>query len=523
MNTKTLDDYELGSLLGQGNFGKVYKATRKSDGKTIALKVLNVDAMNEKMIKDIKDEVSALKKLSFPECHPFIVCYYDDYLDKAHNKYLIEMEYIEGQSMKDFVNSKKGNKEQLYYYLLLIARDISEALNYTHDKEILHNDIKLENIMIQDKTFIPKLIDFGLMCNFTPDEYIDDNRFCIKSVGTPLYLAPEYFGPVYYAKIAASDMWALGVALYKGATGNFPLYAKNMKDLQKLIVGGTIPQLKTSNELLNDVVNTLLRRDPDDRLTAGQVIATIDADIDKYKPSVVSESVLSIDDFIKKITYLTFNKVTVLCQSNLKIKNYCTDDKYNNNWKLLIDNTFSYVDNYKDKLKQIWTKLDLDEGVYNYLVYTQLVKYLDPITQAMIYYKQGDKIFDKFTKVQQFLALFLLGEKDIISDYLPDANYFPFIYMMNNRYISDDDINTMLVIMASEGNITGVKYFIEKGGNIHVYNELPLKMSSSNGHLEVVKYLVSKGADVHADNNFALSKASEKGHTDVVNYLKSLN
>ncbi len=115
-------------------------------------------------------------------------------------------------------------------------------------------------------------------------------------------------------------------------------------------------------------------------------------------------SQLPIDIFIKNITYLPFDSVANICQTNAKLHNYCNNISYNNNWRSLIDDTFDNIYDYQEKLKEIRLKLDIDGGVYNYLVYTQLVKVLNPITQLMIYYRQGDKTFDgpKFIKKQRF-------------------------------------------------------------------------------------------------------------------------
>nr|QBK91632.1 MAG: F-box-like family protein [Pithovirus LCPAC302] len=99
-------------------------------------------------------------------------------------------------------------------------------------------------------------------------------------------------------------------------------------------------------------------------------------------------SQLPIDIFIHNITYLPFSDVINICSTNQKLHTYCTDPQYNNHWKSLIDNTFSLVDNYEEKLNKIWLNLKVIKNTYNYQVYTGLIKLLDPITQAMIYYRQ---------------------------------------------------------------------------------------------------------------------------------------
>ena len=232
-------------------------------------------------------------------------------------------------------------------------------------------------------------------------------------------------------------------------------------------------------------------------------------------------SELPIDIFIKNITYLPFSDVIKVCGLNKKLHNYCSDSKYNNHWKALIDDTFGTVYGYKDKLKRVWDRLGQDDGSYDYLVYVNLVKELDPITQLMIYYRQGDReSFDnpKFSNLQRFLSLFLLGDSNLIN-YLPNENYLSYIYMLHNKNIPKNILNYMMIEMAKEGNVKGVILFMNKGVDIHAQNDYALRWASGNGHLEVVKYLVGEGADIHDLDDLALRWASEEGHLDVVKFL----
>ena len=227
---------------------------------------------------------------------------------------------------------------------------------------------------------------------------------------------------------------------------------------------------------------------------------------------------LPIDIFINEITYLPFDEVIAVCQINKKLHTYCTE--YNTHWKALINNTFSSVDNYDDKLHLIWKDLGYNDGKYDYLVYTQLINYLDPITQLMIYYRQGDiKSFNNYKREQQFLSLFLLNKKDVIINYLPSDAYLPFINLLKGQDIPGEILDKMLIEMAKQGNILGIKYFQGLGANIHAIDSLALKFASENGHLPVVKYLVENGANIHALNDEALKWASLNGHLPVVKYL----
>lgn len=239
-------------------------------------------------------------------------------------------------------------------------------------------------------------------------------------------------------------------------------------------------------------------------------------------------SQLPIDLFIQQITYLPFDDVISVCSSNKKLHSYCNDPKYNNKWKSLIDNTFGNIYNYKDKLKEIWDELNLGGNTYNYLVYTKLVKVLDPITQLMIYYRQGDMSSfngSEYDNTDRFLAMFLMNRKDLIENYLPydyfeSQAYQPYVAMLYNGKISQDDLNDMLIPMIDAGNIKGIALILSKGADIHHDNDLPLRKAIKNGDLDIVKYLVEHGANIHANNNYPIQLAEHHEHTEIIEYLR---
>jgi serine/threonine protein kinase len=260
-------------FLGEGGQGKVYRATRKYDGKEIALKIVNVKGVGVQTVKRIQDEIEFLKILSEPRCNPFVICYYGSYYDDKERKIYIEMEYIDGKEMFDFVLNRANNNKEKYYDLLMgTAKDLAEGLKYIHGKGIIHNDIKLENIMIENKTNIPKIIDFGLGCLY--DKTVG---YCKDFGGTLIYMTPEMLTEPRGKRYPASDMWALGVSLYAAATKTFPMPENvNMEDaedvIKYLLSDEPIPRLKTSNVYLNKIVNGLVVRHKNLRLTPDGVI-----------------------------------------------------------------------------------------------------------------------------------------------------------------------------------------------------------------------------------------------------------
>jgi len=282
VETKGLKDYEIIEGIGKGSFGEVFKAIRKSDGKVIALKT--IDASRHHDLTTIMTEVNTLKKLSDPDCNPFVVCYYGSYHDELNEEYLIEMEYIDGVEMLDFVKNRASTDEEYYYYLLLIARDISKGLEYVHQKGIIHNDIKLANIIIQKDTYIPKIIDFGISCSSHGGPKYKKSNYCVINGGTHAYLAPEFFGDNFGLRLPASDMWALGVLLYIAATGRGIFDANNNEEFYYKLKNAGIPKLNTTNNLLNYIVNNLLVRDPESRLKPSEVVNKIDKEIVRPEP-----------------------------------------------------------------------------------------------------------------------------------------------------------------------------------------------------------------------------------------------
>jgi serine/threonine protein kinase len=278
MESKPLKDYVIISELGKGGFGVVYKAKRKSDNKVVALKVIHVPKEKLHLIEKTKEEIDTLQTLSVPTCNPFVICYYNSYYNPSVRQFLIEMELVEGQDMEEYANNLWDTKkpEEVYYYLLLIAKDLLNGLKYTHDKGIIHNDIKLENIMI-DTNNVPRIIDYGLACNIIGTN--DLGKYCVSHGGTVLYIAPEYL--TREIRLPATDLWALGIVLYMAATEfQYPFYNVDLRTSNINIILDAISsyvpmKLNTSNQQLNNLVNSLLVKDPSKRLTVDQALAML--------------------------------------------------------------------------------------------------------------------------------------------------------------------------------------------------------------------------------------------------------
>lgn len=268
----SISNYEVEKEpLGKGSYGSVVKAVRKRDGKTVAIKIIDVPPGSEQAFLNIQKETEFLEKLE--PCNTFVVCYENSWFSPEDKKFYIEMEYIEGKTVSLFVKElrSKNSIEMVYYYLLLIAKDITQGLKFIHEKGIIHGDIKPENVMITKK-FVPKIVDFGLSCLI--EIRADVGEYCNARSGTPLYYAPETIKSGI--KTFGSDMWALGIILYRLATANgYPFTVRTETtagELFGMIVNKPAKRLETINDQLNILVNNLLNKNLQERWTETKVL-----------------------------------------------------------------------------------------------------------------------------------------------------------------------------------------------------------------------------------------------------------
>jgi len=200
-----MEDYLIIKKIGSGSFATVFLA--KKDQDLYALKVINKTDITAVYEQKLNNEIRILKKLN----HPNIVKLFD-VIETADSYYLI-LEYISGGDLYDLVTSPDFSKLQINDKKR-IFNQIAGAVQYLHENNICHADLKLENILI-DKNKNIKLTDFNLAYEFKEGE--QNNLRC----GSLEYAAPEIIlGKVHYP--CPSDVWALGVILYILQYGEFP-------------------------------------------------------------------------------------------------------------------------------------------------------------------------------------------------------------------------------------------------------------------------------------------------------------
>eukprot|EP00298_Acanthocystis_sp_HF-20_P010670 c18982_g1_i3.p1 GENE.c18982_g1_i3~~c18982_g1_i3.p1 ORF type:complete len:817 (+),score=310.20 c18982_g1_i3:1603-4053(+) len=242
-----LSDFEIGSILGTGSFGRVYCALHLTTKKYYAIKELSKAHIIElNQIEHVKAERDVLSSI----CHPHIVNYCGCFQDTR--KLYIVMEFVNGGEFFSHLRKAGRFKENVARFY---AAEVLTALDYLHTNNIIYRDLKPENILLDNKGHL-KITDFG----FAKQVEFRTWTLC----GTPEYLAPEIILSKGHSKPV--DYWALGILIFELLAGYPPFSDEEVLRIYQKILKGEIRWPSHFSAEAKDLIQQLLHPDPYKRL-----------------------------------------------------------------------------------------------------------------------------------------------------------------------------------------------------------------------------------------------------------------
>lgn len=261
---QTISHYKILELLGQGGMGVIYKAEDTRLKRIVALKFISTDKFDS---NETKSRFIHEAQVSASLSHPHINTVYE--IDEFQGRAFIAMEYIEGESLRDRLQSQSLGFEAVLDLMIQIA----QGLELAHSKGIIHRDIKTSNIMLtkQDQA---KIMDFGLSKSLSGTQITKT----IAVLGTVAYMSPEQArGETLDVR---SDIWSLGVVFFEMLTGKRPFKGSHDQVVIYSLLNDDPPRVSALREGVpleaDRIIAKCLEKDPDTRY---QSVADIIVDL----------------------------------------------------------------------------------------------------------------------------------------------------------------------------------------------------------------------------------------------------
>ncbi|KAF7134469.1 hypothetical protein RHSIM_Rhsim08G0206200 [Rhododendron simsii] len=250
--------YEMGRLLGQGTFAKVYHAKNLITSESVAVKAISTDQVRKKGLMDqIKREISVMRLVRHPN-----VVELKEVMATKQRVYFV-MEYVKGGEL--FAKVAKGRlKEDLArkYFQQLIS-----AVDFCHSRGVSHRDLKPENLLLDEHENL-KVSDFGL--SSLPEQLRNDGLLHTQC-GTPAYVAPEVLRKKGYDG-AKDDIWSCGVILYALLAGFLPFQDENLMNMYRKVFKAEFEFPPWFSSESKRLISKILVADPEKRISIAAIM-----------------------------------------------------------------------------------------------------------------------------------------------------------------------------------------------------------------------------------------------------------
>ena len=478
----SLKDFETIKILGKGSFSSVYLVKRKKDSKIYALKSVFLEKQSKKQQENSVNEVRILASIH----HQNVISYKESFWDDNNNSLNIIMEYADDGDL--LTKIKKMKQEKIYFEEKKIwnyAIQIIQGLKSLHDKNIIHRDLKSENIFLFKKNSLCKIGDMNV-------SKVLKEKLLRTQTGTPYYASPEVWMNKPYS--FKSDLWSIGCVIYEMCELRTPF---NGKDMDDLFVNICLNKVKRISEKYSEdlwiMIKKLLEVNVEKRYDCNQFLQS---DIVKNKINELNNNINNNYDINNNNTDSYENSMllnTINFRDIKDIKRQLPNQKYYNDEST----TESYSKKEKENIKS-----------NNNLMIKELRKELDNVKCKQELRKKEKKIFMeqkdilnnnlkkncikqkiknwdikfKHIQINNGLKLNIYNKKNIITN-----NY----KSKNIRYLTKNQINE---ISKCNDSLESIKNYLNNNGenknnisyrNInldnHLYHKLRHKFSTLNG------------------------------------------
>ena len=246
--------------IGNGSTSVVYHALDEKTFLNVAIKKIPKEYFekNQDELKRFQEEVSLLRRFSSSP-HPHLLSLLDMYEDDKY--YFLVTDFCREGDLFNYIVKNGAIKEQLASHIL---HQILQGLNLCHQNNVVHRDMKLENIFI---TNFPNVIigDFGLAEEVNPNELLQS--YC----GSTIYSAPELLRKEPYNGFK-SDIYSVGVILFCMVTGNFPWNPDNPMKMIHNITNGNFNIPPSLSPKCRSLISQMMNIDPDQRPNISQIL-----------------------------------------------------------------------------------------------------------------------------------------------------------------------------------------------------------------------------------------------------------